>query len=222
MAADDFIRLECFNCKATQPLDNFHKDKQCVNRHQRSSRCKSCAKKQRAESWLRLRDVASARHKDWLAKNADRVKEYQKKYDLNRAEQKREYMKGRRERNNEIVREYTKRHPERIKAASKKYYYKNIEKIKADIALRQKTNKAYYLQRNAQRKAMKINATPEWADLKKIESIYEEAARDGLSVDHIVPLKSKLVCGLHVQENLQLLPLAENIKKGNRWWPDMP
>lgn len=222
MADADFIRLECFNCKTTQPLDNFHHDKQCVKRHQRSTRCKACAKKQRAESWLRLRDEASVRHKQWLEKNADHVKGYQRQYDLNRAEKKREYMRGRKERNNEIVRAYVKRNPDKIKSYSKEYYSKNIEKIKADVALRQKTNKAYYLQRNAKRRAIKVNATPAWADAVAIEDIYRKASSDGLSVDHIVPLKSKIVCGLHVHFNLQLIPLSENIKKSNRWWPDMP
>lgn len=41
-------------------------------------------------------------------------------------------------------------------------------------------------------------------------------------VDHIVPLQSELVQGLHCGYNLQLLPASHNIAKGNRWWPDMP
>jgi hypothetical protein len=41
-------------------------------------------------------------------------------------------------------------------------------------------------------------------------------------VDHVVPLKSKLVCGLHVPANMQILPGADNSAKGNRYWPDMP
>lgn len=42
------------------------------------------------------------------------------------------------------------------------------------------------------------------------------------SVDHIVPLKHPLVCGLHCPANLRVIPLAENQAKSNNWWPDGP
>lgn len=41
-------------------------------------------------------------------------------------------------------------------------------------------------------------------------------------VDHVIPLRSKLVCGLHNEFNLRVIPAIENNKKGNRYWPDMP
>jgi hypothetical protein len=41
-------------------------------------------------------------------------------------------------------------------------------------------------------------------------------------IDHIVPLVSKLVCGLHVAANIAVIPAKMNQSKGNRYWPDMP
>lgn len=41
-------------------------------------------------------------------------------------------------------------------------------------------------------------------------------------VDHIVPLRSPLVCGLHCESNLRVIPKSQNCSKGNRTWPYMP
>lgn len=68
---------------------------------------------------------------------------------------------------------------------------------------------------------------PRWADKLAILAVYLEAdratSRTGVqhSVDHCVPLNHPLVCGLHVAENLCVIPLAENIRKSNNHWPQM-
>jgi hypothetical protein len=74
----------------------------------------------------------------------------------------------------------------------------------------------------AKRRAAKAQATPKWADAKKIYEFYREAKLAGKQVDHIVPLLSATVCGLHNEFNLQVLSAKENLAKSNQFWPDMP
>ena len=59
-------------------------------------------------------------------------------------------------------------------------------------------------------------AMPAWADKAKIRAFYE-ARPAGMHVDHIVPIRGKTVCGLHVHYNLRYLSSEENMKKSNRF-----
>ena len=105
------------------------------------------------------------------------------------------------------------------------HYLANKEVLAAQKRAYKKANPHIPSANNAKRRATKLQATPAWADLEAIRGMYELAAifnRTGmnLQVDHIVPLRSKLVCGLHCEANLQLMPASDNASKGNRHWPD--
>ncbi|WP_343712854.1 hypothetical protein [Inquilinus sp.] len=66
-------------------------------------------------------------------------------------------------------------------------------------------------------------AVPPWADLVAIERLYAEAHRltietgERWEVDHEIPLAHELVSGLHVSENLRVIPMTENRTKFNRF-----
>ena len=62
----------------------------------------------------------------------------------------------------------------------------------------------------------KTQRTPLWANNLKILEFYMNKPH-GTHVDHIIPLHSKLVCGLHVENNLQYLPSLENLSKSNKF-----
>ncbi len=61
-------------------------------------------------------------------------------------------------------------------------------------------------------------AMPRWADRR---AIYEFASLRprGHHLDHIVPINGATVCGLHVLENLQIIPAKANYMKGNKVIP---
>lgn len=75
----------------------------------------------------------------------------------------------------------------------------------------------------AKRRTAQLRRTPPWANMDAIRAFYVEAQRitqetgRPYHVDHIIPLQGRLVSGLHVQNNLQILPGSENSKKRNRF-----
>lgn len=97
-----------------------------------------------------------------------------------------------------------------------------IQKARAPLRPAGSTRMPGVLRRAAERRA-----TPAWASRAEIAAIWKAARaltkETGIvhSVDHRVPLSHPLVCGLHCAENLRVIPMAENARKSNAWWPDM-
>jgi alpha-mannosidase len=105
-------------------------------------------------------------------------------------------------------------------AAKKRHETENKpNKSKKDIV-------AYHRQWSIEKQKRTKSATPSWANKEKIKEIYIQAVKLSEStgvrheVDHIIPLTSKLVCGLHNEFNLQILPMVENRIKSNKFFAE--
>lgn len=93
----------------------------------------------------------------------------------------------------------------------KKWAKENVEKQKAHVYVK-----------TATRRARKIKATVAWANKFFIAEAYALARLRTKTtgvvwhVDHIIPLKGKIVCGLHVEHNMMVIPATTNRAKGNK------
>ena len=134
----------------------------------------------------------------------------------------------RRQKAAERMKKWRQANPERNLANQSRLREQNRERYNA-YATKWAANNAHSVNANSRlRKATKRMATPKWADTHSIGEFYYTADRLGMhtgdfyQVDHIVPLRSKIVCGLHVPANLRVITRVENMQKSNRYWPDMP
>lgn len=84
-----------------------------------------------------------------------------------------------------------------------------------------KTRAAKPSVRGAARYRFLRSRTPPWADknclraLRKLLQIYSQALGVQYSEDHIVPLRHPLVSGLHCPDNIEIVLLDDNVRRGN-------
>ena len=172
-------------------------------------------------------------------KNIEEYKAYQKKYNLINKERLSKIKKEYRLKNKDKLKEYRLKNKDKIKKHHQSEKYKTTKRLYRlnNIEFIKQINRNYYLNNKdkiikyskeyrlknpnfkrshcAKRRAIKLNATPKFANLNKIKEIYKNCPK-GYVVDHIIPLQSKIVCGLHVEWNLQYLTPSENSSKSNR------
>lgn len=145
-----------------------------------------------ARSCVVCQRISTKKYRD---KNLDKLRakerESYKRDNKKILERKAKWRRENRDKVNQIAKNYRKRHPAKVKA----------DKIKRYLSVKQ--------------------ATPTWADYFKMNIFYSYGRTLNLEVDHIVPLKSDAVCGLHWEGNFQLLTKSHNASKRNEYWPDM-
>jgi hypothetical protein len=146
------------------------------------------------------REAANKRNREWKKANPEKVREMYKKYALTHGH----LLRAKTDR-------WRKANPERVAELSRRTRLKHKARVLA--------NKAKY-------RASKRNKTPIWVGkehLWLIKQAYELAILRTKQfgflwhVDHIIPLNGVNVSGLHVIENIQVIPAAENLLKNNKY-----
>lgn len=118
---------------------------------------------------------------------------------------------------------YRAENSDKLRAHGRAYYAANHEECRSRHRAWKKVNSEKNCAAQRAREARKLNAMPAWACKRAITNIYAESNRlttdTGVEhhVDHVIPLKHPLVCGLHVENNLQILTAKENMHKHNRF-----
>lgn len=180
----------CKGCNSHLSLDCFNKHTETKDGYR--SKCKECR---------RLEHIAYRRN------NPEKIKELQKICDKRKLTNP-EYI---------LRKRYT----------NKQYNASEVGKLKNKIR-QQKWNAANKAKRNAihaARRFSKKNATPTWLSDKHKQEIldfytvcemFKTYTGFEYHVDHIIPLRGKTVCGLHVPWNLQILTASENKQKSNK------
>lgn len=140
---------------------------------------------------------ARANQNKWDSANKDKLRQYTTKYDQANRDQRRE-----------AARLYRQQNPEAANKATQQYRRRNKSLVSALCS---------------ERRASLLKATPAWVNRSALKLIYAECENRSretgtpYQVDHIVPLKNKYVCGLHVPCNLQILTATENRRKRNQF-----
>jgi HNH endonuclease len=186
----------CLQCKESKQLHMFSKN--ASKKDHLNIYCKQCLKIKKAQ--YRSNPVYK-----------EKEREYKKQYRLQTSEEHKSYMKEWHIKNSEEQREY------RVK-----YRKDNIEYF---ISYN-KANKHKILANTRKRQASKMQRTPKWIGKDELWLIQEDYKLAILrtkmfgfkwEVDHIIPLQGKLVSGLHVPENLMVIPRKDNRQKHNRF-----
>lgn len=178
-------------------------------------KCTECGRTETAK-WYSPKTnptCASCYRRKYVAANRDKVATYLKEY--NSSDRARAARKSY---------EATQKGKIARKKADKAYYERNPDKMKAkrDTDQQRKrlkdhyaANKPYYHEKSTRRRRNMDMASLGGKYREETIEMYAKCP-EGHEVDHIVPLKGKEVCGLHVPWNLQHLSKSENRKKSNK------
>ena len=186
----------CSKCGIDKPLSCFAKREGASDGHR--GQCYTCMRERRRVTNAPQTKQISEYMKAYRQANKERITAQKKAW----VESNREYVR-------ELERKYAVSNAVNKEAARQKWKIANPDKDRAA---------------KAANRADRIRRVPAWASRERIKAYYNVCAFfnevNGYAkyhVDHIIPLNGKTVSGLHVHNNLQVIPAEENLRKGARY-----
>ena len=154
--------------------------------------------------------AARIRAKEWYEANKEKAKAYAEANKERRAENKKRWVDENREKVYAENRERQRLDKEGAARRTKKY--KSTEKGRLAMQASRNTYRRYCKQGS-------LNRYDSSAIYKVYLACKEVNKKTGVEhhVDHIIPIRHPLVCGLHVSWNLQIIPKKDNMEKTNKF-----
>lgn len=209
---------KCTKCNEVKNLSNFTKSKS--TKDGLNYNCKQCTSKSYKKYYKENTDKLLKKQRDYYSKNKETLRKKDNKYKKENIDLLKSYKQKDEYKKKQV--QYVKENRERINKSQKKWRNDNYEKYKK--TRKKYLNKNKHLRRYyaANRRKAVRKATPKWSEKEKIKLLYEKAAWleeiTGFKyhVDHVIPLISSKICGLHVWNNLQILEANVNMSKSNK------
>ena len=190
----------CKLCLIEKPIESFSSHLSTKDR--KHSYCKACMKEYLRKHRVETKEKDAKYSKEYREKNKDKLKAKFKDY-YSIPENKGKHLKRYATWRNESKIKY--------KAGQKRWRQQNPEKL------------AYY---TSYHHALRKQAVPNWfseldlfinQEAHRLRRLRNNSTNILWEVDHIIPIAGKIVCGLHVWNNFQVIPAAKNRSKFNKY-----
>lgn len=182
----------CNICNTDKPKSDFHMRR--ASGDGLAHKCKTCVAEYRAKNKTMYKNLRKAWHEKHKESERAKALAYYHSHRESRRQKHIEYM---------------------LRTADQQRNYRKLKN-------------AEYVARTAKRRASLEQRTPKWLteqDIKQMQKVYKTAQEfekiTGVPhhVDHEIPLRGRMVSGLHVPSNLRVIPAVLNVSKSNKYDP---